>query len=268
MKFREALFILLILCVIFSSINSISAEDYDNASSIVSLTNQCVDADLLENSNDGVKYENSNDNEIINEETLSENGVYEIYVGQNTTDKGVGTFENPFANLTLACDDANVNHHNTVNVKIKEGIYYLGGQLDFNTDNLIIQGEGEVIIKNLYDYDLNKWDMSGDALYGEAFGLTSSSSNITFYNIIFDTTGRSTEALVMDLAEYGMQGVFKSYFVPFYGQTNLAIFNNCSFIGYHGKNYLTGSEYNSHFINCLWCCPLFNFTPILGLIFL
>ena len=37
-----------------------------------------------------------------------------------------------------------------VTVNIKEGTYYLGSYLKFNTNNLNIIGNGSVIIKNLY----------------------------------------------------------------------------------------------------------------------
>ena len=86
-----------------------------------------------------------------NNEVLSENNNVQIYVGHNHDDNGGnGSYENPFANLTLACQ--NVSGQDKVTINIFNGTYYLGSQLNFDTNNLTIKGiNGEVIIKNLYN---------------------------------------------------------------------------------------------------------------------
>ena len=250
MKFYKGLFIILIVCVIFSSVNFISAENYGNESSILAISNDNSDMELLDENYCLEEVNLDNDELDDTNNILSATDDIEVYVGQNTTENGEGSYENPYASLKIAYDSINTDHHNNVIVNIKEGTYYLGGQLDFNTDNLLIKGEGKVIIKNLYDYTDNYVDTSAE--YGEAFGLTSSSSNFTISNIIFDGSNRNAEFMDIDYnGQYGL-GIFRSYFLPFYGQASLGVFNNCSFIGVHGKNYLTGSEYNSIFINCLF----------------
>ncbi len=260
MKFRNIIFSLLILFIILSSINFIFAEDYTNESSVTSLVNE-NNVVLSEEDSFNANEDNLIDNmEVLssdnNGEVLSSEGnVYIAYVDQNSTENGDGSPENPFVNLTLACAGANIEHRNNVIINIKEGNYYLGGDLIFDTDNLVIQGEGNVVIKNQYDHKIVGGTES--QLYGESFGLTSSSSNFTISNINFKSN-RTNDAMDVDMgARYPnrpqFQGVLrKSYFYPFYGNASMGIFNNCSFDGFKGKNRLCVLNYNSTFINCLF----------------
>ena len=87
--------------------------------------------------------------------------------------------------------------------------------------------------------------------HGEAFSLTSSSSNFTISNIIFDTSEHTVGNVFMQMGSR----LLKLYFYPFYGDANLGIFENCSFIGFNNMNSITGPAgrlitFNSKFINC------------------
>ncbi|WP_405284768.1 Ig-like domain repeat protein, partial [Methanobrevibacter sp.] len=171
-----------------------------------------------------------------------------IYVGSNDKD-GDGSFDNPFRNFKLACD--NVSGENNVTIYVSEGTYELGegfhedaseGSLKcliFNNNNLNIIGNGTVIIKNKYDYD---------GYNAEAFSLTSNSANFTFTNLIFDASNRNWYYVDFN------DGY--DFFMPFFGEAELGIFNNCSFIGFGHKAGIVISEltYNSKFINCYFEC--------------
>lgn len=250
MKVLKSLLIILIICSILGSVNFISAEELNNNSSIISDIS-INDGELLEENicieEEDTNYLTQSDNvgKLSNDE---EN--YIIYVGQNHTTDGDGSYDNPFANLTLACN--NVTGQEKVTVRIFNGTYYMGSQLNFNTQNLNIEGiNGEVIIKNLYDYTPTYSDYFAHDLYGEAFGLTSNSASFSISNIIFDASGRTAPFVYNDYSSMGY-GIFISYFLPFYGDASSGVFNNCSFIGITGENGLIGSEFNSTFINCLF----------------
>jgi uncharacterized coiled-coil protein SlyX len=217
------------------SINGISANELVNGDSLnssLSQTNIFDEEDYL--SDDLLNQELINPLTEIDEGQQPEIGEeYIIYVGQNITDDGGnGSYENPFANLTLASN--NVNGQDKVTVNIFNGTYYLGSILEFNTNNLHINGiNGKVIIKNVYN--------RLDGLYGEAFSLNSN-ANFTMSNIVFDATTHTQGS--MD------RGTRQSFFCPLYGSVNLAVFNNCSFIKYDSRNFLLHSECNTIFSRC------------------
>ena len=152
-----------------------------------------------------------------------------IYIGQNSSsDGGNGSYENPYSTLKLACD--NVNGEETTIINIFNGTYYIGSELKFKTNNLIINGiGGEVVIKNEFDTMSSK----------QAIELYSSSSNCSFNNITFDgsnwTAGFSTVV----------------YFTSFYGDANLVEYNNCVFIGGPRMRLIGSSEFNLKLINCV-----------------
>jgi hypothetical protein len=236
MKKMSKIFVLAIVLMVLCCIGAASAADNSTADE-VALSDEVVDVESV----DELESIASSD-EVVDDEVLVDEGIvevtssdeeYVIYVGQNKTDDGGnGSYENPFANLTLASN--NVNGQNKVTVNIFNGTYYLGSILPFNTNNLHINGlNGEVIIKNVY----NRYD----GLYGEAFSLNST-ANFTMSNIIFDATDHTQGS--MD------RGNRQSFFCPLYGPVNLAVFNNCSFIKYDFRNYILNSECNTIFSKC------------------
>ncbi|WP_296871278.1 hypothetical protein [uncultured Methanobrevibacter sp.] len=241
---KHLILIFVIFVVLFSSFNVISASNLDDFNDTV--LNIGNENELLSVSSEEVDLNQVVDDELnygVDGQNIDEG--YVIYVGNNnSTIGGNGSYENPFSNFSLACD--NINGQEKVTVKVFNGTYKLGAQLNFNTTNLHIEGiGGKVIITNLYsDTKLTK-----NTNHAEAFGLTSSLSNFTFSNIIFDITGRNNK-----LGTYiSDKNSAYFYFFPFYGSANLGIFNNCSFIGFTDKTYITGSEeYNSQFINCIF----------------
>ena len=185
-----------------------------------------------------------------NGEILTMGTVKTIYVGHtNTTAGGDGSKDNPFTTFKAACDSVNGDDNVTINVF--SGTYYLGegfsedasnGALEylkFNTNNLNIIGiNGPVIIKSYYN--------NNDGYNAEAFGLTSTSSNFTFSNLIFDA--QDCNVVIYENTRRNKY----NFFIPFYGVANLGIFDNCSFIGFGVKttSYLMSPEYNSKFVNC------------------
>jgi len=193
----------------------------DNVDSVDELISAKQDTNL----NNGIILQNNGENP-------DDSNV--IYVGSNITDGGNGSYDNPFSNFTLACN--NVINKDNVTIKVFNGTYTLGSILKFNTSNLNIEGLGQVIIKVGYAPD--------DMEHCEAFGLTSTSANFTFSNIIFDASSKSIA--------YDFGPDMSTFFFPFYGRANLGIYNNCTFLsGDKDKfNRITGSEYNSIFINC------------------
>ena len=229
MKFNKylicALFLVLICCIGAASAaeadDAVAADDAidEEVSEAVDVSDEVVDDSL------GVSEEPAlSDGETPN---ASEKV---IYVGQNTTDDGGnGSYENPYGNLSLACD--NVNGEETTTINIFNGTYYIGSELKFKTNNLIINGiGGEVVIKNEFDTMSSK----------QAIELYSSSSNCSFNNITFDgsnwTAGFSPTVC---------------FFTSFYGDANLVEYNNCSFIGGTKMRLIGASEFNLKLINCV-----------------
>ena len=221
---KKEIIIILALILIFS-VNFVSATDITNnsfefnsngdfntdnigvESSICSLNTNCQISENLEASD-------SEDNVVI-------------YVGQNkTVDGGVGSSENPFATLNLACDYANTQNKSQVTINIYNGTYYLDdNQKIINTSTLIING-------------INSPTINAKDIYSsyKGFSLSSSSSNYIISNII-------TASRLFD------------------GNANKGIFNNCSFISYEGlsSSSPTGSaitlpsgSYQLDFNNCLF----------------
>ena len=247
MKFVK-IFSLILILSIFCSINVIAAVDLTNSSlDDISLNEP---ADLDSNLNNEIEIVSDNNNFVLStnedigiqlgtNEGFDEDEGYVIYVGHNNkTETGNGSYENPFSNFQLACD--NVSNQEKVTLKIFDGTYYLGGNFKFDTPNLNIKGyNGSVIIKNQYN------------AYGhtESFGSTSSIVNFTFSNLIFDASNHTMQTVIMGYPQYD------TWFFPFYGSANLGVFNNCSFISYGDSNKITGSEYNSKFIMCYFDFP-------------
>ena len=253
MSFKNITLLLIFVLILFSSINFISAVDLTN-SSISEITN---DDQLNDNFDDVIAVSEFNelDNEILEDEGTDESVLdegYVIYVGtHNKTETGNGSYENPFSTLKLACD--NVSGQDKVTVKVFNGTYYMGSHLQFNTNNLFIEGiNGSVVVTYLYDKEYAGEDLD----CGEAFGLTSTSANFTISNIIFDGRNRASYDSFWE-ADPGYPddpeayGPGKSFFLPFYGYANIGTFNNCSFLFGNINTRLTGAgEYKSRFINC------------------
>ena len=224
----KGILILLILMTLLLSLNFVVATDMNATLSEQISTN--VDYANEGYNDDYLNLVNVDDEYQINENQdsyLSSESSKVIYVGQNVTaDGGNGGEDN-------------------VTINVFAGTYYLGEGLDENiktplrfnvTGNLNIVGNGTVIIKNYF----NK-DKSNDA---EAFSLTSGLANVTFSDIIFDASGRTIENFAVEAA-----GRYQ-YFVPFFGETNLATFNNCSFVRFSLPRALSGVGFNSKFVNC------------------
>ena len=150
-----------------------------------------------------------------------------IYVGQNISeDGGNGSYENPFSSLKLACD--NIQGGDSTVINIFNGTYYVGSELKFDTNNLIINGiNGNVIIKN----ELTTRSK-------QAIELLSPSSNCTINNIIFDGSN------------WTIAFTKNAFFTPFKGDANLVEYNNCTFIGGPKMKLYGASEFNLKMINC------------------
>jgi len=249
MSFKNITLLLIFVLILFSSINFISAVDLTNSS-----ISEMTDVNQLDDNLDDVvsiSEFNDLDNEILEDEGTDESVIdegYVIYVGtHNKTETGNGSYENPFSTLKLACD--NVSGQDKVTVKVFNGTYYMGSHLQFNTNNLFIEGiNGSVVVTYLYDSD----EMVD---HGEAFGLTSTTANFTISNIIFDGRNRNSYDAFWGPEIYyqmmGEEGAYQSFFLPFYGYANIGTFNNCSFLFGNINTRLTGAgEYKSRFINC------------------
>ncbi|WP_458403262.1 hypothetical protein [Methanobrevibacter sp.] len=247
----KAIFIISLITVILFSLNFVvAAEISDNSSDMSNLDEYKLNSAI---SNDNLEIEeysgflnsniNSEDNPLGVDDVSNTSKV--IYVGHhNTTLYGNGSYENPFSNFKSACDS--VNGENNVTLNIFGGTYYMGENLEhqeflkFNTSNLNIIGiNGTVIITYLHNEKIQY--TSVQTTYAEAFELASDNANITISNIIFNATGCVRTALLLE-GNY-------DYFFPFYGKTNLAVFNNCSFIGFEIPR-ITGAGYNSKFVKC------------------
>ena len=206
MRYKKYIFTLLLLLVIAYSISSISAMELNNDSSnVISIEDMELD-DIGVSDDYSLNLDETNLFDSTEGQDASDEG-YVVYVGSNNiTQNGNGSSENPFVNLSLACK--NISGQEKVTVKIYAGTYKLGEFLKFNTSNLNIEGiGGEVIIKNLYNSYTSR-----DCYHGEAFGLTSDSSNFTISNIIFD----ASEWTINKFIDMPNRNVY-CYFVPFYG---------------------------------------------------
>lgn len=221
MYFKKLFILFLIISIIFS-VSFVSAADNETTQEAITQTNE---NDMIEINDDNIELENTE-----NQELLSENNDSRIiYVGQNkTSDGGNGTLNNPFESFELACN--NLSGEKKVEINVYNGTYYLNSNLKFNTNNLFITGIGEVIIKNLE----NK-----DGCFA-SFGLTSSSGNFTFSNLIFDGSNCSSLSSISGS---------KPYFNVFKGTANLGIFYNCTFSGFN-DDIMFSSQFNRKFIRC------------------
>ena len=202
MKFKT-IFSLILLFSIIISMGIVSASDTNNSTDITSISDLI---DINEITEEESNLENAQDAMIFSQEDSKV-----IYVGQNrTSDGGNGSQDNPFNSFELACN--NLSGEEKAEINVYSGTYYLDSDLKFNTNNLFINGIGEVIIKNL---------RNERGAYA-SFGLTSSSANFTFSNLTFD--GSNCIYLHANADRH---------FLVFNGKTNFRVFNNCSFINFN-----------------------------------
>ena len=218
----KGMFWLILLMLLIISIGFVSATDLNNTTT--DIVTQSSEMDLT-----GINEENnleiSKDTHVSSQEENSR----VIYIGQNkTTNGGNGTHDNPFESFERVCN--NLSGEKKVEINVYNGTYYLNSDLKFNTSNLFIKGMGQVVIKNLE----NK-----DGAYA-SFGLTSSSGNFTFSNLIFD--GSNCTYDVFNL-------ILNRYFYIFNGNANLGIFYNCTFTGFD-KSIMFSNQFNRKFIRC------------------
>ncbi len=225
---------MLLISILSLSVNVISATDI----------NDTISGDILsqetDTPNEIIEIDNVNELTSFDEKVISDNienqnlksddvNATQIYVGQNISeDGGNGSYENPFSSLRLACDS--VNGEDKVILNIFNGTYYIGSELKFNTNNLIINGiNGDVIIKNEFNTRSAK----------QAFELTSASSNCTMNNLIFDGT------------DWTIGFTNRFFFAPFYGSANFVEYNNCHIIGGSRMLLQGASECNLRLVNCV-----------------
>ena len=240
---KLALFMFIVSVIIFSNVVSasdLSSEDtYQTISDCVEVNTNAANIVSTSESNTGdAEIRENCENiahlgEYIQEDSpdipvgSSDNNVT-VYVGTNSTPNGQGTEDDPYANLTLACDKANEDGEKSkITVNIKDGTYYLPETLRFNTQDLYINGLGNsVIIKNVYNNTKQSF---------------ASKSKFTMSNVIFnasDFTGRHN---------------YDEWFTPFvidnYYNDAEVIFNNCTFADYDDDNVLAYSAQDYVFIN-------------------
>ena len=203
MNLKGIIWLVLLLSLIIS-IGFVSAADVNDTTTDIVTQSSEID---LNDINEENTLEITPENQIS-----SQDDSRVIYIGQNkTTDGGNGTLGNPFNSFELACN--NLSGENKVEITVYNGTYYLDSDLKFNTSNLFINGIGEVIIKNLNNEN---------GCYA-SLGLSSSSANFSFNNLIFDASNSKYLSL---------QNSNKPHFHVFMGKSNLGFFNNCSFINF------------------------------------
>ncbi|WP_407377437.1 hypothetical protein [Methanobrevibacter sp.] len=213
------------------STNVISATDSnDTVSDNILSQNFDDNYEVIEVSSDSeLGHEDTN---IILTNSSNENIVFdEMYVGQNTTeDGGNGSYENPFATLKLACD--NINDGDNVTLNIFNGTYLVDSLLTFKSSNLIINGWGNVVIKNGNPNKPTDY---------QALSL-SFSSNLTINNVVFDQSGVS-------------QNVGRRFYPVYMDPKNTlnatVIYNNCTFMGSTHAQLTGASEFNLKLIKCI-----------------
>lgn len=218
MNFKGIFWLVLLLSVIIS-MGIVSATDM-NDTTIDNVT-QTNEIDLTD-----INQEDNLEISQVNHLSSQEQNSRVIYVGQNkSSNGGNGTEDNPFESFELACN--NLSGEEKVKINVYNGTYYINSDLKFNTSNLVINGMGEVIIKNL----------KNEPGIHASFGLSSSSGNFTFSNLIFD--GSNCTVSNGD-----------RYFYVFMGKSNLGIFNDCSFINFRQTPYIFSSPFNRKFNYC------------------
>ena len=168
---------------------------------------------------------------MANDELLTETECI-IYVGENKTeDGGNGSYENPFATLNLAYTSI-TGHYDKIIINIFDGTYYLENLMEFDANELIVQGISEEVII--------KYSNTNKRL---AFSLLSPTAKFVMNNITFDAKGYNGISL---------RGAAAHYFQPFYGEGNTVIYTNCNFKDFR-ETYLIGPNlFNSEYINCLF----------------
>ena len=230
------LFGLILVFSIVLSLNMVSASEITFNDTInentLSQQNMIEDGDISFDSSSNQNYDVLKDNEISSDFKESR----EIYVNSNASDGGNGSKGNPYSTLEQACN--NVSGENEVTIFLSEGTYTVGSELKFDTNNLFIKGEGNVVIKN--EFDTKK------PTHKQAIELTSTSANFTMDNIIFDFSGWTQKVVIQDSDK-------DNFFTAFYRYANFGSFNNCIFIGSptNERTKIFGSsEFNAKFINC------------------
>lgn len=235
MNIKNLFIFIFVILVIFSG-SIVSAADNETSKEMMTQTvaideNETTEYIITQASETNLTEIGDDDNDfknIGNLESLSENNNSRIiYVGQNKTcDGGNGTSENPFNSFELAC--CNLSGEDKVEINVYNGTYYLDSDLKFNTSNLVINGIGEVIIKNL---------KNEPGAYA-SFGLTSSEANFTFNNLIFDGSN----------CIYLHANADRHFFV-FDGNAIQGIFYNCTF-----KEFNEALMFSSMFSRKFICC--------------
>ncbi len=221
MNFKGLIWLILLLSFIIS-IGFVSGSEVNDTNKEIIIQSSGID---LNDINGYDVLESSLENQISSKEDNS----HVIYVGQNKTiDGGNGTQENPFNSFELVCNNSYGDEK--IEINVYNGTYYLDSDLKFNTSNLFINGLGQVVIKNLE----NK-----EGAYA-SFGLSSSSGNFTFNNLIFDGSNCTS-----DLSNL----ILNRYFHVFKGNANLGILNNCTFTGFN-NNIMFSNQFNRKFICC------------------
>ena len=265
MKFNRylicALFLVLICCIGAASAADAGDDVVAADDTIDEAVSEAIDvSDEIDEEPLGVSEEPA----LSDGETGSDEG-YVIYVGNNTQD-GNGTYENPFKNFQLACD--NVTSQEKVTLKIFAGEYDLGGSYYFDTNDLNIIGiDGKVTINSKFaindDELMDQYFADGQILMGECFGLTSKVGTFSMENIIFDSSIRDTKnqnfASYMDDDDYMIYYFFEPFHfrgstfqessIPNWNLDISGVFKNCSFVT-NTNVMLRAFEFNSTFINC------------------
>lgn len=218
----KKLFILVLVISIIFSVAVVSAADNETSNDIITQTNE---TDINEITDEDVELENTQNQELLSGDDNSR----VIYVGENkTSDGGNGTSDNPFNSFELACN--NLSGEEKVEINVYNGTYYLDSDLKFNTSNLFINGIGEVIIKNLRN------EPGAHA----SFGLTSSTGNFTFSNLIFNASN----------CKYNILNLSSDiHFYVFDGFANLGEFYNCTFTSFSGAT-MFHTDFSKKFQYC------------------
>ena len=218
MNFKNIFWLVLLLSIIIS-IGIVTASDVNDTTTDIVAQNSEID--LIDSKGE--------DNLKISQETQisSQEDFRVIYVGENKTIDGDGSMDDPFNSIELACN--NLSGEEKTQINIYNGTYYLNSDLKFNTSNLVINGIGNVIIKNL---------RNEPGAYA-SFGLTSSTGNFTFNNLIFDASNCN------ELSRLGE----KPHFYVFNGYANLGEFYNCTFTGFSDATMFV-NDFSKKFIYC------------------
>ena len=227
MKKKYFFSILLIFCIILS-VNFVAAQETNNLSESI-ISNQFEDVSEIEYSMEKFKVSDVSSDEILEEGNSSQSSQL-VYVSENTNYEGNGSYESPYSSLEVMKN--NTGELDSLTVNIFNGTYYMGSELKFNVNNLIVNGmNGSVVIKSAYD----------DRTHKEAFEVSSDLANVTMNNIIFDGSNRINI------------GVGKNYFyTPFFGNADTVTYNNCTFIGSKRFGLVGATEFNVKFRNCIF----------------